>query len=947
MSEVRRVAVAELRQFITDSSELSKGTELADKGGLAHLAKHANKVFADAAGSGASPYKTQIVFGEGKITGRCSCMAARTRPFCKHAAALLVSWARTPEAFAVAEAPPAPAPGQEGSKRATVKRSKVDAAEAIKKGVEQASTVLSELWQTGVFALAGDRAEQVSELATSLRELGLRRLSARTLDLAALLRLAAKRDDAFPREAYASLVADMWLTVRKLEKHLAGEALADEHVEELIGRTWTKKDRKAIAGLMLAEYSFLQRTTPDGFLLRESRLIELESGEHYSEKQIIPAAFAKRIAPKVSYSGRTLRGASGSVFPSFAPKRLDLETPFTDAPIDAVALRAIEARALPSVSQAIAALAERRRDVFAPAWIPACVRVDLVVPSIGRLRFIDGEGGTLFLAGGREEEDALVAALDGAIAVAVLGDVALEGALPCLFPLAILTNKNGDLALIPLGAEDATAVLESKAARSANWANEAKAAGASQAALMLGEVRDDLAGAFQEGVVGISTRFLDPLAERLRDLQLLKQADALAALAGKEATDKLDGLVKLYQVLGIALTRLVGTAPLDRTALVPLATMASVAIVKPAQVLTPEAALAKEAQGAITRYERMYHIGAYYNSADAIDLLRHTDAHWGNGFAIPFVLRAALAHPALAIEQAVLVLSATQNRSRYQPMPARLAMLTALRILTASSDPAAHEALRQLRGAERADGGMRILLQRALGGPQLKKEQFDALCLAALSGSTKEDRERAIDALAVAAAEEAIPTLRAAQRDKTNLVRRAAAYGLASLGATEALDTWVAWLEGDSHDLAKIGVHAIGLLGDTRGAGPLLQAYARGFSPSIVNEALVQLGPFVLGPLLDLAEGQPELVKRTSLKSLVKQFPPRMLGTLTAWIESAGDAADRRLQRAKLALDATSERDDIQVALIDWIVATYPTLADGADKESKALKRKLLKQPTA
>ena len=119
MSDVRPVLVAELRQLVTDPAELTKGTEVADRGGLTHLSRHENKLFADAAGSGPSPYKTQLLFADAKLTGRCSCMAARTRPFCKHAAALLVSWARTPEAFVVAEAPPASPPGGPGTKRAT------------------------------------------------------------------------------------------------------------------------------------------------------------------------------------------------------------------------------------------------------------------------------------------------------------------------------------------------------------------------------------------------------------------------------------------------------------------------------------------------------------------------------------------------------------------------------------------------------------------------------------------------------------------------------------------------------------------------------------------------------------------------------------------------------------------------------------------------------------
>ena len=106
MSDIPALPVAQLKLVITDPQELSKGVAIADKGGLKHLARHANKLFADAEGSGSTPYKAQIVHDEKGYRGRCSCMAARSRPFCKHASALLVTWARDPSAFAVAELPP-------------------------------------------------------------------------------------------------------------------------------------------------------------------------------------------------------------------------------------------------------------------------------------------------------------------------------------------------------------------------------------------------------------------------------------------------------------------------------------------------------------------------------------------------------------------------------------------------------------------------------------------------------------------------------------------------------------------------------------------------------------------------------------------------------------------------------------------------------------------------
>ena len=81
------------------------------------------KLFADAQGSDAS-YKVQAIHDDKGWRGRCSCMAARSRPFCKHAAALLVAWQRTPDA---SRSPTRRRRGSGDAKKKAVKTGKVDA----------------------------------------------------------------------------------------------------------------------------------------------------------------------------------------------------------------------------------------------------------------------------------------------------------------------------------------------------------------------------------------------------------------------------------------------------------------------------------------------------------------------------------------------------------------------------------------------------------------------------------------------------------------------------------------------------------------------------------------------------------------------------------------------------------------------------------------------------
>src|SRR5690349_15055660 len=201
MSDIPALPVAQLRLVITDPQELAKGVTIADKAGIKHLARHANKLFAEAEGSGSSPYKTQIVHDEKGWRGRCSCMAARSRPFCKHAAALLVAWQRNPDAFAVADAAPA---GDAKKKR--VKTGKVDAKDLMGRGVEQVLTLVRELAVAGAASIADDRAAQVRALGENLREHRLRRLSAKTIALADQLEAARSRGDAFDELAYTELI---------------------------------------------------------------------------------------------------------------------------------------------------------------------------------------------------------------------------------------------------------------------------------------------------------------------------------------------------------------------------------------------------------------------------------------------------------------------------------------------------------------------------------------------------------------------------------------------------------------------------------------------------------------------------------------------------------------------------------------------------------------------
>ncbi|HVV85820.1 MAG TPA: hypothetical protein VHE35_22330, partial [Kofleriaceae bacterium] len=651
------LGLADLRAIVTDGDELAKGARIVDDGGLAHLARHARKLFADAAGS--QVYKVQLAFADGGgARARCSCMAARSRPFCKHAAALLVAWSRMPDAFAVADAPPA---GSEPGKKRKVKQGEVSAADLMAQGVAQVATLVRELAVAGVATMADDRAPQVRALGENLREHKLRRLSGKTIALADML--AGARERGFDESAYAELMADLLLTSRKLEKHLAGEPLDDRHVEELIGKTWTKKDRAPVAGLDLLEVGFVARETADGFVIRESRFVELAGGGHYSEKQIVPRFLAKRTTPKLSHAGHVLVGAAGSRYPSYPPHRLDLE-PGARVPITAEHLARLRAAALPDVKAAIAALQEHRKDVFAPDAVPVIVACDLMIADRGRLQLVDAAGAAIFLPDHDLLGDRLATALAGVTLVAAIGDLFLDGALPTLAPMAILVDGRRGLELRGLvvpGAigrrAAASAAAGGRGGEHVHWAHTARAVGLSTAAIALGEVREELAGLLHAGLASVTPRRVEPLVARLRELGLVKQGDALAQLAARpDAADRLDDLIKLHQVLGVALARLAGAVSVDRGEVEASPMYASVFVRRSDELLAPAEIALRVARRRLGRFEAAARYAAYYRTVPTERLLDQPYPTWADGSASPFVALAAHRDPARARATALALL---------------------------------------------------------------------------------------------------------------------------------------------------------------------------------------------------------------------------------------------------------------------------------------------------
>ncbi|WP_338873013.1 HEAT repeat domain-containing protein [Myxococcus stipitatus] len=910
MAEVRKVspAMSSLTEVISDRDELSKGARIFDDKHITHLSRFENRLFADALGSGATPYKVSLVFGEGReVKGRCSCMAARSRPFCKHAAALLVAWARAPESFVTADAPPA---GAGGPAKKSVKKGKTETADLMKAGVAQVSTLVRELGLSGVMSLSEDRAGQVRALGETLRANGLRRLAASAVEVADLLEKAAERQGEFEPPAFTDLVADMLLTTRKVEKHLGGEALEDRYVEELIGKTWTKKDRAPVEGLTLLEYAFSARVTPDNFVVRESRFVELESGKHYAEKQIIPA-FLKNVEAKRSHSGEVLKKVQGGQYPGFAPFRLDLDTGMQRDPLDEAALLRLVEKSLPDVGAALSAFQEHRKDVFAPERLPVALRAQTLLASGRRSQLVDSEGRGLFLPADEQLDEPLSAALEGATLKVVLGDMGLEAALPTLFPLAVVVETAEGLRLRGLsrlemeetsrrGRRRAVAVGASSSSRT-GWADAARDAGASRAAIALAEVRDELADKFSQGLSAVSPRAVEPLVARLKELGLEKPAVLLETLAQRpDAAERLEDFIKVYQVLGIALVRLAGAVQVEGEALTPVATHPSIHVRIPQEPLTPAEALQKRVHGELTRHEAAAHISRYYETLDDDVLLESLYPAWSDGMASGFIARAVARRPR---EQVLEVVK--QALSEHH---SRMVRRTAIQIL---GQLGGYDARALLGGLTRKghDAGLRLFARETLNdvqarekGPEAvaalsreREERLRPFIQQALTEPTRDGRMGAVNELESLGLTQAWPALRQVfYGDPSYEVRHRAAMALAWLGDAEMLDRYLHRVETQSETDAKAAIYALGVLGDVRGAQALLAAFVAGWKPGLVAESLRAFGLAMMEPAVRLAETNPDVLGREALRALFRTWPREALTkVLLAHIETARDKSER------------------------------------------------------
>lgn len=384
-------------------------------------------------------------------------------------------------------------------------------------------------------------------------------------------------------------------------------------------------------------------------------------------------------------------------------------------------------------------------------------------------------------------------------------------------------------------------------------------------------------------------------------------------------------------------------------------TYESVYIRRPERDLEPREIAALTASGAMSRYQAATHYARFYEKMPPEELAASIYPTWADGSASRYIARAFVSRPVEAIEAArrALGLARGVNASRRLPS-ARVASLTAIGVLEAVGTPEAKRALDEVVRTH-ADGGIRAHAARALRalagedawhGPLA--EEFARHRDALLSGSTKDDRIAACRALVALGHVEAIPFLRASfAGDVSGEVREQAAYALAQIGDVESVDTFVRMLRerGQHQAQAKVGAYSLGYLGDVRGVDELLAAYAEGWQPGIVADAIRQIGTAALGPLVGLLERRPEILERKAALGVIAALPAEdvrehVLGRLGELDVTRGFAA-----LAAVLVAVAGEHESIAKEVVAKVVALQPELMGkkGKSAEEKALARRCAK----
>jgi HEAT repeat protein len=501
------------------------------------------------------------------------------------------------------------------------------------------------------------------------------------------------------------------------------------------------------------------------------------------------------------------------------------------------------------------------------------VRVDSLMADGDRLLALDDTAESLLIEADASAQIALTSTLAGANLQVILGDLLLLGAVPALQPLALLVERGGVMTLEPLPAASAEALLGNRKRRSEpapgrrpRWIATARELGVSSAAIVLGEVREELADIFTEGLSALTSRRADGLVERLRQLGLAKPADLLEQTARQEdPAEKIEAVVRLLQVLGIGLSRLAASRNVDRARLVPSPLHPAIKVFPPQEIFDADGLIQELHAHRLSGHGRAIAIDRALRNFDEATLVRLAPTLFGDGSVASLVAERYATIPQMALQVSRHVLEQGERRYTMKgwSAPARVARYTAVKVLERLASPEARSLLKSVQSDFLKDPAMQNLIRRAVKADSIENVPDDLV--EKMNAGNWETRTEAVSRIVERGLLSAVPHIRRiAATDPSSQVRYRAWYAQAALLDVDAVPLWMAALKNraSNEDAAREALHALAHIGDNRSIAPLLDAFEEGYKPTLVAEALRAFGPAIVPPLMDRLEGRPELLDR-------------------------------------------------------------------------------------
>lgn len=155
----RSVSIEEIEGWV-EPTTFHRGMEVADRGGVANRVRSGDRIAGEVEG-----HRAAVRLAD---PARASCSCRPKAPFCEHATAVLVDWARNPRTF------------RAGTVDRTARKR-----ERTPEALDALERSLSELADSGLGTVTDERLAQLRELAIRLRDGGWTRLSSSVSELAA------------------------------------------------------------------------------------------------------------------------------------------------------------------------------------------------------------------------------------------------------------------------------------------------------------------------------------------------------------------------------------------------------------------------------------------------------------------------------------------------------------------------------------------------------------------------------------------------------------------------------------------------------------------------------------------------------------------------------------------------------------------------------------------